>query len=251
MLARKWLHACCHTPLHQCGQSFVFIRKTCEDVRNLCATESPACHVRVLILHTGEYPCQRRSHVMVYCCVGRQHKSSVDQLKAIDSKPTGFHRALGSWRPSCQQQTPHCVSGGQSFSGVARSRCHNQNARPSPQSAIQSQTKASEVVPLNSFGRTLRRRMNRCEHRCAKRNQKKDQRDAELAHKSNTSKHTLIRSPSVPRVFDSPVDFSTDACCVGCIHKSRRAEVEKIFSFSKSLTSSFSSQTRCRCSPIF
>ena len=97
---------------------FCLKRKACEDARNLCATESPACHVRVPILHTGEYPCQRRGHIMVCCYVERQYKSSVDQLKAIDSKPTGFHRALGSWRLSCQQQTPHCVSGRQSFSGI-------------------------------------------------------------------------------------------------------------------------------------
>ena len=97
---------------------FCLKRKACEDVRNLCATAKPACHVRVLILHTGEYPCQRRGHVMVCCYVERQYKSSVDQLKAIASKPTGFYHALGSRRTSCQQQTPHCVSGGQSFSGV-------------------------------------------------------------------------------------------------------------------------------------
>ena len=228
MLARKWLHACCHTPLHQCGQSFVFKRKACEDVRNLCATESPACHVRVLILHTSEYPCQRRGHVTLCCYVERQYKSSVDQLKAIAPSQQGFTARSVRGVPRASSRPLTASRADSRSAGSARSRCHNQNARPSSQSAIQSQTKASETVPLNSFSRTLRKRMNRCEHRCAKRNKKKDQQDAELAHKSNTSKHTLIRSPSVPRVFDSTVEFSTDACCVGCTDTSRLAEVEGV-----------------------
>ena len=43
MPARKRQHACCHTPLHQCGQIFCLQGNACEDARNLCATGSPVC----------------------------------------------------------------------------------------------------------------------------------------------------------------------------------------------------------------
>ena len=43
MQARKWLHACCHTPLHQRGQSLSAKENACEDTRDVCATGSPAC----------------------------------------------------------------------------------------------------------------------------------------------------------------------------------------------------------------
>ena len=39
----------------------------------------------------------------------------------------------------------------------------------------------------------------------------RDQRDVEQAHRSNTSRHAMIRSPSEPRVFDSTVKLSQAA----------------------------------------
>ena len=79
----------------------------------------------------------------------------------------------------------------------------------------------------------------------------RDQRDAKLAYRSNTSRHAMISSPSVPSVFDSSVKLSQAVLAPhNAFTRHGGQGLRERISFSLSLTSSLSSQTRCRCSPI-